>query len=354
MPQSKALALNTLAGPKKSFSVIDALLQKYLQSKGYDVLMRTSLESHGTYTYHVEKEGMPYWVKLGHVESADRWAEIGKKREETDAPQRRIDDLKNEVAALTVLWLKFPSGETDSFQFPPGPEEVFDGKYEGLTLYGYARFVVEGKILGKPLRDGSESFSNWIEPCAKMIKTIDVLPDLHLPRTELKKEVNFEKLISENVMFWHDRLKTVSKNANSGVDVTLMEQARGIVNETRDYFASRKIVTGTVHGDFQPEHIVYLEGTDLPTLVQFSKLCKWYARHWDIATMYGWVAVVVGDIEGARMFWKRMIEKMSLSKDRVDYLKVITNVVTLGAMSTFVEPGWEGGKLKVGVDAFVK
>lgn len=338
---------------QKSYAEVDQILQKYLREKGYNVLLRTSVESHGTFTYQVEKDEMPYWVKIGYTENFERCAEVGRKRKELDATQGRVEDLKNEVAALTALWLKYPSGETDSFQFPPGPEEVFEEEYAGLNVYGYARFVVEGKILGQALRDGSAKFSEWIECCSKMVKTIDSLPDLHLSRTELNRDVKFEELIVNNASFGYDRMKLMLEKGNQGVSAELVKQAGVLVQEARDYFSLHRVVTGTVHGDFQPEHIVYLEEGGLPTLVQFSKICQWYPRHWDIAKMYGWVAVVAGDLDGARMFWKHMLEKTGLSKERIDYLKVITNIVTLGMMSTAIEPGWDGGKLKVGVEAFV-
>ena len=336
-----------------SFSEIDKMLQSFLKKKGYDVLFRTSVESHGTFTYHVEKEGMPFWVKIGHSGTVNPWAELGYKRDKNEGQEGRIDDLKNEVAALMALWELYPLGETNSFQFPPGPEEVFETEYDGLKLYGYARFVVEGKVLGKELKDKKTSFAEWVEPCVKMIKTVDALPDLHLPRTGLKKNVEFEKLIEKNVSFWYDRRKIAAKNPDTGVTKDLLSRADKLVQEVRKYFSTHKVVTGTVHGDFQPDHIVYLEGNGLPTLVQFSKMCQWYPRYWDVANLYGWVVSVLGDVENAKSFWNLMTAN-GFSKDQMDYLRIITNVVTLGNMSTYVEPTWEGGKLKVGVEAFVK
>lgn len=336
-----------------SYKKIDKELQKFISDKGYKILSRISAGDHGTFTYQVEKEEMPFWVKIGHSDILDKGVSLGGDRIDEDTFANRIDDLKNEVAALTALWKRYPSGETDSFQFPPGAEEIFSGEIDGLKIYGYARFVVEGNVLGKALRDKSIIFSNWVEPCGKMVKTLDSLPELRLPSSSRMKDIDFAQFITKKASYWRDQLQLLSKKNENGVTLDLVKRTEHIAQETEDYVSKNKIVMGSVHGDFQPDHIVYLERGTFPTLVQFSKICQWYPRYWDIATMYAWVAVVLGDVEGAKNFWSHVSEKNGLSKDEIVYLKVITNVVTLGMIAQHRKPSLEGGKRAIGAEAFV-
>lgn len=321
--------LNDMA-EKLKYSEIDDLLRKFLSEEKHEVKEDRGDSVRGTFTYQCEQEGMPFWVKIGVVLEED---------------DKRIRDLKNEVAALTALWKAFPNGETDSFMLPPGPETIFDKEYEGHIVYGYSRFLVEGEVLSHDLRDGTERFISWVDRLTAIMKTIDAFPELDLPRTKEKQSEKFDEVIMKNLSIWSEILKKHGPEK-------MQKCFKDVINNTEEYFKKNKVVTGTAHGQLTPDHIIYMNGGLKPTLVSFTKLSQWYPKYWDLGTIYGWGQAVLGDSAGAVALYEKAT-KNGYSKNQLEFLNVIVNAVTIGTMGTFVDPAAEGGKLKVGCEAFV-
>ena len=319
------------AAPARDFTQLNEMLTVFLQEKGYGAITFVGDSSRSTFTYKAQQDEMPYWIKLCVI---------------SDKNNKREADLRNEVAALTALWKLYPDGDAGSFFLPPGPEVIFDENYQDVHVYGYSRFEVEGKILATELREGREIFSSWVDIYAEILKTIDALPDLGLPRTEAKKQEKFEETIMKNGNYWLDVMK-------GNVPEEVYDCAKNELAIAMIFFEGQRVVMGTVHGDIVPDHVVFLNHDVKPTIVQFTKLCQWYPRFWDVGAVYGWVQAVLGDGESAWALWSKVTSN-GFDKKQIDYLKIITNVNVLASMGAVISPEWGNGEMKARCGAFVK
>lgn len=313
----------------KSYQSYEKVIEAFLLAQSYVVMERRGNSTRGTYTYLCEKEDMRFLVKMSIEREGDK----------------RTMGLRNEIAALSGLWTAFPVGETEAFLLPPGPEDIFEDEYEGCHVFGYARLYVDGRVLSYNLRDGTESFNNWVEPFTAIVKTIDTLPELDLPRTREKEKEDFPKVIVSNVQFWNELLL---KHGGGNLDACLAD----VVSDITAYIESHTLVTGTVHGQLNPDHIVVSDLNEKPTLVSYSKLCQWYPRYWDAGTVYGWAQAVVSAGDAATAFYQSFADSV-VDRKQGEFLKCVVNIGALGSMATVVDPDAEGGNLTVGCEAFL-
>ncbi len=330
---------------QESYKQIDEKLRVFLFQKGYDVLQLTGNESHGTFTYHVEKEGMPYWVKMGYGQVENRTSNF-------EIPASRILEIKNEVAVLSALWNEFPYGETETFQIPPGPEEVFDTRIDGVAIYGYARFLVEGKVLASSLLSGDEGISKWSGTLIAILQNIVNLPDLSLPLSTAAKSVDFNKIFkAEAEKLYEEYEKRFSGEGSLSEEFSKM--ARKCLEKAIAFIDTKPLVLGTVHGNFQPEHIVYLEEHGLPTLVQFSQMSQAYPKYYDLSVLYTWIALQLRKTQDAKSIIEVFSKEQGFSKDDSDHVKHLTNIAFAeSAMLSMVGAG-EIGEGKLDADSFL-
>jgi len=324
-----------MAGPKTSdYEKTDVLLKAFLEIKNYEVTDSIGSRNRGTFTYMCESDGMPFVIKLGVV---------------SDGDDKRVRKLKNEVFAVDKLWKQFPAGEAKSFLLPPGAEAIFDEEFEGLEVYGHARFYIDGSCLGFELRSGSENVQSWIERFVDVVNEIDSLPDLDLPRTKEKAEVDFSELIIKNTKLWgtgvqdlvkSKKLKMPEKGFRSCID--------DVVGKVTQYFSENKVVVGTVHGELIPDHIIFDTSSDKLYLINFTRLCQHYPRFFDIGKMYGWILAVLGDVDGAKDFWDQSTKRLKLSE--IEALKMMTNELILGSLHNHLDR--EGKDIKFGGEGF--
>lgn len=307
----------------ESANGVDEFFSRFLKSKGYMVSRVMHKPREDRMTFVCESDEMEYYVKLIRI---------------SEHNEKVVNGVKNEVAAMVKLWELYPEGETESFLLPPGPEVEFHEEFEGTAVYGYARFYVDGTILGSALRNGSESFTEWADTYANIVKTIDTLPDLNLPRTAEKKDKQFEEEIVKNMGTWKQKLET-------RVPTDIQDRIMKAETAVSDYFKNNRAVTGTVHGELVPDQLVFMKEHAKPTVVQFSKLCQWYPRFWDIGQVYSWVKVVLGDSEGAHKFWDTMISGMD--KSLADYVKIVSLSTLVGTLAVYTDPMGETGTVKI-------
>ncbi len=282
------------------------LFEKYLSEHGYE-----NINALSDIAFECESDGMPYVAKLSTPDGDD------------DKPVRL---LKNEVDALTKLWKIFPSGEARTFILPPGPETIFDEEFEGVHIYGYVRFKIDGVILGQALRKGTQLAEDWIETFANITKEIDSLPNLNLQRTEEKKSENFDEMIVKNSKFWAEKLP--------GVIPGFENCKNSVVSKTESYFKSNHAVLGTALCSFNPDNLVFEEGPTpyqfKPYLISYRRLNQSYPRFYDIAVMYGWILGVLGDYAVARTFWEKAGSDLDIKQK--EFLQIITNEAALGGI----------------------
>jgi 3'-phosphoadenosine 5'-phosphosulfate sulfotransferase len=321
-----------MAEVKVSYVEKDEIVREYLETKGYSVVVSAGSKDRETFTYKCDNEGMPFWVKMAMGSN--------------EVTEKRIKLLKNEIASIISLWQTYPEGETSGFMLPPGPEDIFEENFNGSQLYGYSRFVVQGEILGPALREKKEVFSKWAGKYITMIKAIDALPELGLPRTEEKKDEDFSKVIVETARSSAERLNALDIGNMAGcISKTL--------KEIEIYTGENKIVTGTAHGDMVPDHVVYLDNGVKPTLINFTKLCQWYPRFYDIAMVHAWVQVVLKDRKGAEELWRLFTENGFEKKD-LDQAKVLVNALLIGTLAVYMEGEGRGAPCPVDCDVFMK
>lgn len=318
-----------MAEIKVSYVEKDEVIREYLQTKGYSVVLSVGSKDRETFTYKCDNEGMSFWVKVAMGAG--------------EAAEMRIKQLKNEIASITSLWKTYPDGETNGFMIPPGPEDIFEENFNGSQLYGYSRFVVQGEILGYALREKREKFSKWAGKYAAMVKAVDALPELELPRTEEKKKEDFSRVIIENVQHAADQLKSLEKQK-------LTECIDKVSQGIEAYVGKNKIITGTAHGDMVPDHVVYLDKGVKPTLVNFTKLCQWYPRFYDLAMVYAWVCIVLKDKKGADELWD-LYTGNGFDKRDLSQMKVLVNALLIGTLAVYM--GGEGKGLASPVDCDV-
>ncbi len=323
MPQTKV---------PSTYQEKDEFLKEFLQKKGFHVVSEIGDESRGTHTYNCESDGMPYVVKIG----------IG-----TEENKTRLEDLRNEVIAVTKLWKYFQNGEAKNFMLPPGPETIFDEEEDGFEIYGYARFYIEGSVLGLEMRAGSQSFSAWMDRFVEIVNEIANLPVLDLPRTEQKRGTDFKKVIDENTEMWVKKLAEYLEDEDSDMS----ECVKKVGEEVHEYFEKNEIPIGTIHRELIPDHIIYDTMSEKPYLLNYTKLCQHYPKHMDAAMVYSWISVVLGDVDIAREFWDKCME--SVPDDEKEYAKMIRNEIALGVLWDYLDPEKEAGELKVGCDLFL-
>lgn len=320
------------------YKSIDALLKTFLEMKGYEVMSDIGSENRGTFTYTCASDGMSFVVKLGVI---------------LDGEDKRVRGLKNEVFAVGRLWRQFPGGEAKSFLLPPGAEVVFDEEFEGLKIYGYSRFYIDGNCLGSELGNGSENMQAWIKRFVDMVNEIDALSELDLPRTKEKAEVDFSKLIINNTKFWGTGVQNFVKSRDlntpgKGVEEEFISCIDDVVEKVTKYFAENKVIAGTVHGELIPGHIIFDTNGNKPYLINFTRLCQHYPRFFDIGKMYGWMLAVLGDIKGAKDFWDQSTKRLKLSE--IEALKMMTNELILGSLYNYLDR--EGRDIKFGGEVF--
>lgn len=318
--------------PEARYSEKDEIIREYLATKGYSVKEAAGSPDRETFTYQCENEGMPFWVKVAMGSG--------------DVSEKRVRLLKNEVASIIALWQTYPDGETGGFNLPPGPEDVFEEDFNGNTLYGYSRFMVEGEILGTALREGTQEFSEWAEKYVEIIKTVDTLPDLNLPRTVEKKETDFSKIVLDTA----DR---AAKQLEGLVDDAMKECIDKAVEDVKSYVGRNTLITGSVHGDIIPDHLVFLNIGVKPTLVNFTKLCQWYPRFYDAAMLYAWVHIVLQDEDGARLFLDRIMET-GMDKKQLDQMKTLINALLVNTLSVYLIGEGRGKQSPISCGVFMK
>ncbi len=296
-------------------------VQDYLAKKGYQI------EDHicGEYTFRCTNYGMDFFVKLTLAATED---------------DKRILELKNEVAAINNLWKAFPEGETKTFSIPPGTEDEFTGKIDDEFVYGYARFWVDAKVLSTDIRNGQEKVENWVGKFAEIAKEIDTLPDLQLPRTQQKQKEDFIKTIDETSKYWMSELEKRVEMGDVRMSETeenlddFMENVRMRSNQIREYFKENRVITGTSLQEFTPDHVLY-GIVEKPYISTFSKLSQSYPRFYDIASMYSWLVSVTGDIPFSMVFFENASDRLAV--DQKAYLKIITNHALIGSVYNYLK-----------------
>lgn len=316
-------------------------LADFLESKGYSVVERIggvfkyAGESH---TYKCENDGMYYIVKLVV---------------DDDAGKKRKGYIENERIALDALWKEFPTGEMKSFLLPPGTEENFDEGYKGVRIVGFARFYVEGEVLGSLIRANDQSLRDWIDRFVGITQDLDNLPDLGLPRTQEKRKVDFQEIMVKNALYWKDEML---KLLNSREDIEFEDSSRDQMiecyeSQARDiveFLGGNKVVLGTALCELNPDHIV-IGSEPKPYVLSYSRLNQAYPRYFDVAHLYAWMCAVTGELDQSLKFWENAT--VPLAKKEFEGLRRVANLQLMGALFDAVEN--EGGKVRVGCEAFL-
>lgn len=324
------------------------IVRNFLESKGYSEIGDIEEESLGRFTYSAEIDGMPYFIKISAIKDSN------------DEGSKRQRAIENEISALTELWKRYPEGETKSFILPPGPEIIFDEEYKGLRLGGYARFWIDGKVLGDEFRSGSQEITMWIDRFVNLSSEVDSFPRLDLPRTRDKEKVDFERVIVRNARYWGDKLReqlsslSESGKLGQGESEEMSESVSKIVKSLAEFFSGRKIVRGSSLKEMTPDNVVFDSLSDpnkaKPYFVNFGYFCQSYPRYYDVARLYGWVCAVLGEQEAALVYWGKASERFAV--DEREYLEALTNYLTLGSICDYLSQ--EEMELKVGPEIFME
>jgi hypothetical protein len=308
----------------KDFEKKDRIIREYLKDVGYPVMEYIGDRQRLTYTYLSDVLGIHFFSKFAivgeHEKSADK--------------RKRL--LKNELEALQSLWEISEDGVYGNFLLPPGPEEIIDDNYKSYDIFGYIRLYLSGEVVGRSFRSGNYDINKWVNVLSGICLDIDSMSDLGLPRTNEKKDQDFAKTIIENTTMWTKKLlNRFDKGEVEGVNEDFIKMVEQAADKVVDYYSSNGVVLGTVHCDLVPDHLLWDPLRKKPYVLNFMRLNQSYPRFFDIAKLYSWILVVLGDGRLAINFWEEATKRFK--RKECANVEMLANEMLIGSLWNYID-----------------
>ncbi len=310
-------------GNNRDFEKKDKILREYLKDIGYPVKQYIGGRRRPTYTYVSDVLGIHFLSKLA----------IAGKHDESEYKRKRL--LQNELEALQSLWDISDDGVYGNFLLPPGPEEIIDDNYKSYEIFGYIRLYLSGEVLSTSFRDGDYDINKWVEIFSRICLDIDSMSDLGLPRTNEKKDQDFSKTIIENTTTWTKKLlDRFKKGKVEGVNENFIKTVEQAGDKVVDHYSNNRVVLGTAHCDLVPDHLLWDPLRRKPYVLNFTRLNQAYPRFFDIAKLYSWILVVLGDERLAISFWEEATHRIK-RQERVG-VEMLANEMLMGSLWHYI------------------